>query len=86
MASNNVPPFTLANAMERCGLPAIEAATFATEVFMDDFMTCKDITNDNLHNSFKTFSTLTQAQGQIRVLPGQKKKIKAFNQWVKDRF
>ena len=86
MAANNVPSFTLANAMANCGLTATEAVIFATEVFMDDFETCKDITDDDLNDSFKTFSTLTVAQGQIRMLPGQKKKVKAFNQWVKDQF
>jgi hypothetical protein len=86
MAALIVPPFTLLQAMERCGLPANAAAAFATEVYMDDFETCKDITDEDLHDAFKTFSGLTVAQGQIRVLPGQKKKIKAFSHWVKDQY
>ena len=86
MAAVPQPPFTLRQAMERCGLPANDAAAFASEVFMDDFETCKDVTDDDLLDAFKTFSGLTVAQGQIRLLPGQKKKIKAFSQWVKDQY
>ena len=77
---------TVNDAMVLCGIPAASAVTIASEVFMDDFETCKDISEDDLYDAFKTFSTLTVAQGQIRVLPGQKKKIKAFNQWVKDQY
>ena len=70
MAALNQPPFTLLQAMELCGLPANDAEVFAREVYMDDFETCKDITDEDLYDAFKTFSGLTQAQGQIRVLPG----------------
>ena len=85
MAALN-PPYTLLQAIVRCGLTQIDAEVFAREVYMDDFERCKDITDDDLYDDYKTFSGLTQAQGQIRVLPGQKKKIKAFNHWVKDQY
>ena len=85
MAALN-PPFTLLQAIVRCGLTQSDAEVFATEVYMNDFKTCRDITDDDLYDAFKTFSGLTQAQGQIRVLPGQKKKIKAFSYWVKDQY
>ena len=53
---------------------------------MDDFESCKDMSNEDLADSFKTFSCMTATQGQIRIIPAQKNKIKAFTQLVKDQF
>ena len=53
---------------------------------MNNFENCKDISNDDIDNALNTFSILTVAQGQIRLMPARKQKIKAFNQWVKDQF
>jgi hypothetical protein len=36
------------------------------------------------HYEFKTHSDLTANQGQIRLLPGTKRNIKAFIQWARD--
>ena len=52
----------------------------------DDFESCMDKTTKDLENDFKLFRKLTQAQGQIMLLPGCKKKIKALLQWTKDQF
>ena len=52
----------------------------ATDIFGDDFTTCMDKTFKEFDSYFKTYSNLTQAQGQIRLLPGIKRNIKAFIQ------
>ena len=59
------------------------AFCLATDIFGDDFTTCMDKTFVELDSNFKTYSDLTQAQGQIRLLPGIKQNIKAFIQWVR---
>ena len=42
--------------MNACGLKiANQDQTFATKVFMDDFESCKDMSNEDLAESFKTF-------------------------------
>ena len=71
------PPYTVMLAMNASGLTgANQDQTFATEVFMDDFESCKDMSNEDLAEIFKTFLCLTATQGQIRLMPVQKKKIK----------
>ena len=58
------PPYTVLLAMNACGLTrANQNQTFATEIFMDDFESCKDISNEDIAESFKTFSGLTGTQG-----------------------
>ena len=60
------------------------AFRLATDIFGDDFTTCMDKTFVELDNDFKTYSNLTQGQGQIRLLSGIKRNIKAFIKWVRD--
>ena len=60
------------------------AFRLATEIFGDDFTTCMDKTFEELDSNFKTYFDLTQGQGQIGLLPGIKRNIKAFIQWVRD--
>jgi hypothetical protein len=65
------------------------AQRIATDLFGDDFVTCMDKSFTELDSEFKTYSDLTQNhltqnQGQIRLLPGTKRMIKAFIQWVRD--
>ena len=79
MARNKVK-----DAMVLCGLGEDDSETLASEIFLDDFQSVMDISETELSDSFKTLSGLTQAQGQLRVLPAQKNKIKAFIQWVRD--
>ena len=63
--------------MNACGLTrANQDHTFTTKVYMDDFESCKDMSNEDLAEIFKTFLCLTATQGQIRLMPVQKKKIK----------
>ena len=77
--------YTVAQAMTDCGLSAANGASFATEVFMDDFETCKDMSDTDLSDAFKTFANLSVQEGRIRLLPAQKVKVKAFLQWAKDQ-
>ena len=61
------------------------AQRIAAGIFEDDFTTSMDKTYKDFDDDLKTFSTLTVAQGQIRLLPGVKKRIKAFIQSVRDQ-
>ena len=74
----------MADAIQLCGLDEEVAAEIASEIFLDSFESVMDICDEDLADAFKTFAGLTAAQGQIRLLPAQKNKIKAFVQWVKD--
>ena len=81
------PPYTVMLAMNASGLTgANQDQTFATEVFMDDFESCKDISNEDLEEIFNNFSCLNATQRCIRLISAQKNRIKAFTQWVKDQF
>ena len=79
MAAVAPVPFRVINVMTACGLDLASTTTFATQIFMDNFETCKDISNNNIDDALKTFSILTVAQGQIHLMPASKQKIKAFN-------
>ena len=65
-----IPPpdttFTMVYAMMACGLSDKDVTTFATDIFMDDLQTCRDISNQDVDDALKTFSTVTAAQGQIQ--------------------
>jgi hypothetical protein len=85
------PAFTVYNAMVACGVN--DAALFdgdrpaeriAAKLFGDDFATCMDKGFLAIDYEFKTYLDLTANQGQIRLLPGTKRNIKAFIQWARD--
>ena len=57
----------------------------ADEVFNNNFNTCIDITFTELDDHWKTYSSLTVADGRIRLRPGTKVNIRAFVQWVRDK-
>ena len=85
------PEFTVEEAMVECDIDDEDqfegrtaAERIASDLFQDDFKTCMDKTFEELESDLKSFSTLTQNQGQIRLTPGQKNKIKAFIQWTRD--
>ena len=63
---------------------ATQAQRIATDVFDDDFESCLSKDYKDLEDDFKSYSTLTVANGQIRLTPGTKKKIKGFIQWTRD--
>ena len=75
---------TVIDAMVLCGVSPAESVILASNLFGDDFETCKDKTMEELDSDFKTYSELTAAQGQIRLQPGVKRKIRAFIQWCRD--
>ena len=79
------PIFTILQAMIACGVNNVHhfngeshAARLSDEIFSNDFASCTDKTPKELEDDFLTYSDLTQLQGQIRLLPGYKKNIKAF--------
>ena len=79
------PPFTIANTMFDCGITDAvlfygdtKASRIATEIFEEKFTSCMDKTYVELDDDLKSYSTLTTAHGQIRLIPGHKKNIKAF--------
>ena len=75
------PQYTIVMAMNSCGLTtANQYQTFAIEAFMEYFESCKDISNEDLFECFKTLSGLTVGQVQIRLKTQQKNKIKEFTQ------
>ena len=94
--NNDLPvpdTYTVREAMIECGVNdtdvfegKTQAERLATDLFGDDFQTCMDKTHTELDSDFKTYSDLTQAQGQIRVTPGVKKHIKALLQWARDEY
>jgi hypothetical protein len=86
------PPQTLEMAMILCGLDnnttfngATACQRIAADVFDNDFNSCMDKTLSELDEDFKTYAGLTVNQGQIRVRVQQKKNIRAFMQWCKDK-
>ena len=44
-------PFAVINEMTACGLDLASATTFATQIFMDDFVTCKNISNNDIDDA-----------------------------------
>ena len=92
-APAQLPVFTIRDAMIACGMHGVhlfdgetQAQRFATEVFDNDFTACMDKTFKELDGDFKSYSTLTIANGQVRLAPGTKRNIKAFIQWTRDRY
>ena len=86
------PAFTVLDAMIASGIDNTNlfdgmtpAERIATDIFGNNFQTCLNKTYEELDADFKSFSELTQAQGQIRLLPGVKRNVRAFIQWVCDQ-
>ena len=86
------PPYTVANAIFLCGVNdatlfngLTKAERIAADLFDDDYNACMDKTINELKEDLKAYSSLTQANGQIRLGPGEVRNIKAFIQWTKDK-
>ena len=86
------PAFTVHNAMVAIGINdhilwngSTQAQRISTEIFDDDFLSCLDMSNNELDDNLKMYSALTVANGQIRLRPHEKRGIKAFIQWSKDQ-
>jgi hypothetical protein len=92
MAEEILPPFLVEQAIIDCGVPinimfngSTQVQHIASDLFDDDFNSCIDKTNEELDDDFKDYSSLTVANGQIRLTPATKKNIKAFLQWTKHK-
>ena len=92
MAAVALPPiFTVYDTMIAAGVNDTDnfngqssAERFAKDLFNNNFEDCMDKTFKDLGDDLKSFSTLTMAQGQIRLLPRIRKRIQAFIQWTRD--
>ena len=56
----------------------------ASDVFNDSFDSCIDITFSELDDHWKTYSSLTVAEGRIRLRPATKVNIRSLVQWTRD--
>ena len=91
MAAVLPPLYSVRDAMVAAGVDDTDifngqssAARLAEDLFNDEFLSCMDKSHKDLGDDFKSFSTLTQVQGQIRLIPRVKKRIQAFVQWTRD--
>ena len=71
--------FTVLEAIIVCGVDNIQIINNHTpvwrlldEIFGNDFESRMNKTNKEVENNFKSYSNLTQIQGQIQLLPGCK--------------
>ena len=81
------PPFTVSNVTFICGIDSpmlfqadSQAMRISGGVFYDDLISCMDKAVKELNNDLKSYSTLTAANSQIRLNPGQKNNVSAFIQ------
>ena len=59
-----------------------QAARVATDMFFDSFETVAKKSMTQLTNDFKTYTSLTVANGRIPLNLGIQNRIKAFVQWT----
>ena len=79
------PPNFVLNAVLACGvsyLPLFDgqspAERVTSEVFENDFVTCKNLTKEDLNDSIKSYTNLTIANGRIVLNPLTKKRLYAM--------
>jgi len=91
MAAAAPPVFTVLDAIIACGVDNnalfdghTAAQRIATDLFDDSYVSTMDKTWEELDIDFKSYTDLTQHQGQIRLLPGIKRNLKGLIQWVRD--
>ena len=77
----NLPPYTVTQAMARCGLDdttlfneKTTAQRLTSDIFSDSFDICMDKTIEEVKGELKQYSNLTE-QGQIITTPGNENKI-----------
>ena len=68
VASPITVPLTVIIATTACGLNLVDGTILATQIFMDDFKTWKDISNEDIDDALKMFSILTITLGKIPLL------------------
>ena len=93
MTEDTPPIYTVLDAMIACGIDNVAmyegqtaAKRVAADIFADNFNSCMDKSMDELQQDFKSYSDLTQAQGQTRFSPGIKRNVQALIQWVRDQY
>eukprot|EP00978_Attheya_sp_CCMP212_P005798 scaffold12959_cov53-Attheya_sp.AAC.1 len=91
MAALPIPAFDVHQAMTACGINDVNlfdgdtaAARMALDMFNNSLHSCMDKTFAEVDQDFKSYSSLTIAQGQIRLSPGIRTRVKAFIQWMRD--
>ena len=91
MAAAQPATFEVVDAMALCGVDnvvqfngATAAGRIATEIFDDDHQSVMDKSYTELQEDLKAFSSLTVANGQIRLMPGTTRNIRAYIQWARD--
>ena len=84
---------TVRDAIALCGVNNVaqwhgrtQAQRIAADLFNDNFETARDMRYDDVLDDFKSYSSLTVANGQIRLTPGAKRNIRAFIQWCKHMY
>ena len=89
MAALPPPPNFVLNAVRACGVPDVPlfegngpAERISGELFEDDFATCKNMTKEDLNDSFKGYTNLTVANGRIVLNPLTKKRLHAMVEWA----
>lgn len=92
MAAALPPIYTVHDALTLCGVDNVvlfagqtAAQRMAEGLFANEFVGCMDKSMADLKDDFDTYAALTIAQGQIRLTPSTKKKIRAFIQWTRDQ-
>jgi Reverse transcriptase (RNA-dependent DNA polymerase) len=84
-------PFTIKDALVLCGVDdhtmfqyQTQATRIAEGIFSNSFADCMDKSMKDLKDDFESFATLNVNQGQIRLNPAVKKRIRALIQWARD--
>ena len=83
--------YTVRDAITACGVNNValfggrtQAQRIASEIFDDDFESCRFKSDDELKEDLKSYAGLTVAQGRIHTHPGVRRNVRAFVQWAKD--
>ena len=84
------PPNFVLNAVLACGVPNLPlfdgqspAERVTSEVFENDFVTCKNLTKEDLNDSIRSYANLTVANGRIVLNPLTKKRLYAMILWAR---
>ena len=91
---NGVPQrYTVLDNIVACGISGVidralntsPAQRIASEMFNNSFSSCLSMSDSDIRGYLKTFNELPQAQGQVRMMPGAQRNIRAFVQFISHR-
>ena len=77
-------PYTVEMGMEACGCSADQIPALSLNCFGNEFT--KNITEEDLKDSFKSLAEVTPAARRIRLTPVVKRNIRAYNAWIKHNY